>query len=138
MPTLTRALVRTSFIYLVLALLAGILLAIQPVIASLSLAGVMGVYIHLFVLGWISQLIFGIVFWMFPKFSMDRPRGSEALGWITYASLNTGLVLRAIGEPMNAADPSLISTWLLVLSAVILWLAGAAFIAKTWMRVKER
>jgi hypothetical protein len=48
----------------------------------------------------------GIVFWMFPKWSRERPRGSEGLAVVTYALLNLGLLLRVIGEPARAVDPN--------------------------------
>lgn len=83
MPPLTRWLVKTSFIYLALALIAGLLVELQSAFKLTTLGGLFPVYIHLFVLGWITQLIFGVVFWMFPKYSAEKPRGSESLGWWT-------------------------------------------------------
>ena len=75
MPLLTRIFIKTAMIYLALALVLGILLA------SGVTNGLFPVYIHLLVFGWLTQLIFGVVFWMFPKYSVEKPRGSEALGW---------------------------------------------------------
>jgi len=75
---------------------------------------------------------------MFPKQSSDRPRGSETLGWATYGLLNAGLLLRAIGEPLAALQPSGAAGWLLAASALLQLLAGWAFVANTWGRVKER
>jgi hypothetical protein len=37
------------------------------------------VYVHLFVVGFVAQMIFGVAFWMFPRYSRDEPRGSERL-----------------------------------------------------------
>jgi hypothetical protein len=84
------------------------------------------VYFHLLMVGWISQLIFGVVFWMFPKYSAERPRGSEGLGWATYGLLNMGLLLRAVGEPLVAVQPNGGTGWLLAASAVLQLLAGYA------------
>jgi len=102
------------------------------------LAGVFSAYFHLFVVGWITDLIFGVVFWMFPKHSKDRPCGSESLGWLAYASLNAGLLLRVVAEPLNAQQPAMVWGWLLAAAAALQWLAGMAFVAKTWGWVKER
>ena len=88
--------------------------------------------------GWLTQLIFGVVFWMFPKYSADQPRGSNLLGWWTYGLLNAGLVLRAIAEPFNSLSPGPTSGWLLVAAALIQFLAGLAFVTNTWSRVKEK
>ncbi len=138
MPPLTRWFVKTSFVYLALALIVGLLVALQSTLGLTALSGLFPVYIHLFVLGWLTQLIFGVVFWMFPKYSAETPRGSETLGWWTYALLNLGLLLRAFAEPINSVQPSPLSGWMLVASAVIQLLAGLLFVVNSWGRVKEK
>ena len=138
MPPLTRWFVKTSFIYLALALITGLLVALQSILRLTALSGLFPIYIHLFVLGWLTQLIFGVVFWMFPKYSAETPRGSESLGWWTYVLLNFGLLLRAVAEPINSVQPSPLSGWTLVASAVIQFLAGLLFVVNSWGRVKEK
>ncbi|MEP7137522.1 MAG: hypothetical protein ABI904_21575 [Chloroflexota bacterium] len=132
MPLLTRTFIKTGMICLALALALGIVLALG------ATNGLFPVYIHLLVFGWLTQLIFGVAFWMFPKFSVEKPRGSETLGWWTYALLNIGLLLRAIAEPMQSAQTTSISGWLLVLSAILQFLAGSLFVVNSWGRVKEK
>ena len=135
MPTLTRWFLKTSLIYLLLALLAGILLAL-PVETRLS--GLFPVYIHTLAFGWLTQLIFGVALWMFPKYSNTQPRGHEWLGWATYILLNAGLSLRVIFEPLHGLSPSTLSSWMLVVAATLQWLAGLAFVSNTWTRVREK
>jgi len=132
MPLLARTFIKTAMVCLALALIFGILLA-----AGLT-NGLFPVYVHLLVFGWLTQLIFGVVFWMFPKFSVEKPRGSETLGWWTYALLNIGLLLRAIAEPMQSTQANPIGGWMLVLSAIIQFLAGSLFVVNSWGRVKEK
>jgi hypothetical protein len=139
MPRLTRWLLRTALIWFVLALLAGLLLAaraVAPLPAAINTLS--PVYIHLLVVGWLTQLIFGVVFWMFPKQSAARPRGSERLGWAAYGLLNAGLLLRVVGEPWQALAAGPLPGAALAVSAVAQWLAGLAFVVNTWPRVKER
>ena len=139
MPTLTRWLVKTALVYFVAALLAGVLLALRPALDLPPLvAALQPVYFHLLMVGWVSQLIFGVVYWMFPKYSSERPRGSERLGWATYWLLNVGLLLRAVGEPLAATRPGSAAGWLMAVSAGLQLLAGWAFVANTWARVKKR
>jgi hypothetical protein len=138
MPTVTRWYIRTSFICLSLALLAGILLALQSLLHLEALSGLFPVYIHLMVFGWLTQLVFGVVFWMFPKYSNEQPRGSEPLAWWAYGLLNAGLLLRLIAEPANAVQPSAVLGWMLVSAALLQLAAGVAFVANTWARVKGR
>jgi len=139
MPTVTRWMIKSSLLFFVAALIIRFiqsLSVLQEVLPWISVLG--SVYFHLFMVGWISQLIFGVVYWMFPKQSAERPRGSESLAWAVFWLLNIGLLLRAIGEPLNALEPG--KTWgiLLAASALLQWLAGMAFVVNTWSRVKER
>ena len=123
-------------VYLVAALLCGV--AMQgPLAARLPvLRAFWPTYLHLLVVGWLTQLIFGVAFWMFPKHSSALPRGSDRLGWTCFALLNIGLVLRAVAEPLQGLGRP--SAPLLVASAVTQLLAGWAFVANTWPRVRER
>lgn len=139
MPLLTRYFIKTSLVYLALALLVGIMLVVKDVFnVSFLFAGLFPVYIHLLVIGWLTQLIFGVAFWMFPIFSREKPRASENVGWLIYGLLNLGLVLRAVAEPWQAQNPNSGSAWLLIVSATLQWLAGVMFVFNTWGRVKEK
>lgn len=71
--------------------------------------------------GWVTQMIIGVAFWMFPKYTRERPRGSEALAWITYVLLNVGLLLRAIAEPANVPLGFYRRDSFLVLGAELKW-----------------
>ncbi len=138
MPTITRWFIKTSFVCLGLAMLAGILWALESLFHVGALAGIFPIYIHLMVFGWLTQLVFGVVFWMFPKYSNERPRGSEPLAWWSYALLNTGLLLRALAEPVNAVTPNALAGWALVVAALVQLGAGLAFVLNSWPRVKGR
>lgn len=139
MPTLTRIFIKTGMIYFLLAMVVGVALA-APTLFSLptAVAALRPVYFHLFMVGWVLQLIIGIAYWMFPKLSKERPRGSEALGWLVYACLNIGLAFRAIGEVLVALRPGPDIGWTLALAAVLQLIGGWGFIVNTWLRVKER
>ncbi len=139
MPILTRWFLKSSLVYLVLAVFLALFIAAEtPLNLSIPLSGLHPMYFHLFVVGWVTQLIFGLVYWMFPKYSKDNPRFSVTLGWATFWLLNVGLFLRLVGEPANTTYPGQEWGWVLVISAVLQWLAGIAFVVNTWGRVKER
>jgi heme/copper-type cytochrome/quinol oxidase subunit 1 len=93
-------------------------------------------YLHLLVLGWLTQLIFGVAFWMFPRRSAKEPHSSELLGWTSYWLLNAGLVLRVVGEPALALGAR--TGPILVVAALLQLGAGWVFVFNTWPRVKER
>lgn len=139
MPILTRWYLRISLVYFVLAMLLGVLIAAQgPLDLPFPASAFSPVFFHLFMVGWVAQLIFGVVFWMFPKYSREKPRGSEGMGWVVFWLLNIGLVLRLVGEPALVIRPDPTWGWLLALSAVLQWAAGMLFFLNTWGRVKER
>ena len=139
MPTLTRLYVKTSLLYLAAALALALVLALAQTTKLPALLAAAGpTYFHLFLVGWATQLIMGIVFWMFPKQSRERPRGSERLATVVYGLLNAGLILRVVGEPARAVSAAALWAWLVAISALLQWLAGIGFVANTWGRVKER
>jgi cbb3-type cytochrome oxidase subunit 1 len=139
MPVLTRWYIKSSLLFFGVGMLLGVILAIRiPLRLSDSIGAFSPVYFHMFMVGWVTQLIFGVVFWMFPKYSREKPRGSESLGWSAFWLLNIGLVLRVIAEPAQALNPAPTWGWLLAVSAVLQWLAGMVFVINTWGRIKER
>jgi cbb3-type cytochrome oxidase subunit 1 len=139
MPPITRWFIKAGLAYFVAALLVGMALAARAVWNLPRIAATLGpVYFHLFMVGWVTQLIFGVVYWMFPKYSKEKPHGSEALWLATLWLLNIGLLLRVIGEPLHTLRPEALWGWLLAISALLQWSAGLGFALNTWGRVKER
>jgi hypothetical protein len=139
MPTLTRWFIKSALLYLVAALLLGVLLVFRPLLNLLPVIGLLSpAYFHLFMVGWVTQMIFGVIYWMFPIITRARPRGNEQLGWATYVMLNAGLLLRVIGEPLAVVRAGSGVGWLLVISATLQWLAAVLFVVNAWPRVKER
>lgn len=117
---------------LLLALGIGVVLALRPAEVPI---GLRPTYLHLFIVGWITQLIFGVSHWMFPRESREEPRGSTRLGWMAFWCLNAGLLLRALTEPF--ADEGAGGT-LLAASGCLQLAAGVAYATHIWPRIKER
>ena len=139
MPRLTRYFIKAALVYFVLGLLVGVLLVAGAVIrVPPQVATLFPVYLHVLVVGWITQLIAGVAYWMFPKYSKEAPRGNERLSWGVFILLNMGLVLRIIAEPLASGQPGGLLGWLLVVSALCQFLAGWGFVFNIWTRVKER
>lgn len=139
MPALTRWYIKTALLYLVAALLLAVILALPSPNALPDFVRYLSpVYFHLFMVGWVTQMIFGVIYWMFPIITRASPRGNEKLGWATFVLLNAGLLLRVVAEPLSSATGSTLSGWLLVVSAVLQWLAAVLFVYLSWPRVKEK
>lgn len=139
MPLLTHFYLKSAFIYLALSLALGVIQAVPSTYTPSFLRAFTPVYFHLFLVGWVTQMIFGVIYWMFPIISREQPRGNESLAWATYILLNMGLLMRVVAEPLNSllTDINWLG-WLLTISAVSQWLAAVLFVWLSWPRVKER
>ena len=140
MPPLARAYVRASFAYFVGAFLLGALILIDtwsPFSRWLRAAGTS--QLHLLMVGWITQLAIGVAYWIFPRNlkGLDpRPRGSDALAWAVLATLNVGLLLRLIGEPLYRMGFSPWPSAVLALSGVLQAAAALGFGWLIWRRIR--
>lgn len=139
MYTQARYFIRTALAYLLAAFaVGGLVLVNQGLDLDDRIAALLPVFYHLLMVGWVTQLICGVALWMFPPLSREQPRGDERLAWFTYGALNSGLLLRAIFEPLHAWLPIPWLGWPLALSALLQVLAIWAFVAAIWPRVKAR
>jgi hypothetical protein len=139
MPTVVRYFIKTGLTYLVFSLLVGVIMAAQPI---LSLPNVFSylfpTYIHLFVVGWVTQIIFGVSIWMFPSPEAGGRYGNETILWSVYWSINAGLLLR-LAEPGNLFYPnSGIMDAGLAISALLQWVAALLYVYHIWERVKGK
>lgn len=132
MPDLTRWFIRTALVCLLVSLIAGVL----QLIPGRWGAVLWPTYVHLLVLGWLTQLIFGVAYWLFPRSSVAGSHPRDRPGWASYWLLNAGLLLRVIGEPARALGARM--DWLLFAAAFLQLTAGWAFVVNIWPRVKGR
>ncbi len=139
MPKLTRWYIKSAMIYLAIALLLGLILALPNAISLPPFIRAMNpAYFHLFLVGWVTQMIFGVIYWMFPIITRVNPRGNETIGWVSYICLNLGLLLRVVAEPLVATQPEAGFGWMLAVSAFLQWFAALLFVYLAWPRVKEK
>jgi hypothetical protein len=102
------------------------------------------------VVGWLTQLILGVAWWLFPPLKLglrgDAPqsvrrgqaqRGSEPLFWATFLCLNAGVLLRAIFDPLYSLTRIGPFSVLSGVSGLFLFAAALAFVANMWGRVRE-
>lgn len=139
MPTSSRWFIRTALVYLLAALTVGVLYLSRTLWdAPARLVLLWPVYLHLLVMGWLTQLIFGVALWMFPRRSSDHPYGDPWVAWSIFMALNMGLVLRAVAEPLLGLGPARLWDAVLIAASVLQVLAGAGFVLAIWQRVRGR
>ena len=136
MPTLTRWFLRAAIVNLVAALALALLLAL-PAFAGSAVAW-RPVYVHLLVMGWATQMIFGVALWMFPRKKPLDLKAFDWLGWGCFAATNLGLALRALAEPALASGRWPLAGPLVAVAAALQFAAILAFVIQAWPRVTAR
>ena len=140
MPPIARTYIKAAFAYFVLAFLLGALMMLDRWLGfSRWLKAVYLSQLHLLMVGWITQLAIGVAYWMFPRFLKtqdSRPRGSDTLAWVVLVTLNAGLLLRFIFEPMYLMGPQPWLAALVVLAGVLQALAAICFGLLIWGRIR--
>lgn len=150
MPKTSRAFVKASVVYLCLGAVLGAIMLVnrwfpfEPRIYALRTS-----HVSMLVVGWLTQLIAGVAWWLFPTLKVGivpgtpRPvrrgqaqRGSELLFWVTFALLNAGVLLASSGEPLTAWTGMGIFRSIAGVSDLLLLVAAATFVANLWNRVR--
>lgn len=133
MPTEARWLIKTAFLYLALGLGLGVFRAAQGAgVFSGSASTLWLPQLHFLTVGWITQLIFGVAFWLFPN--ANSTGGRSLVVWGAYFALNLGLLLRLGSEP--ALFPESVRAGGLVASAALQWVASLLLVGHFWFRVR--
>jgi hypothetical protein len=151
MPDTAQAFVKASVVYLCLGAILGALMLISRWIPLGQVAGLVRVsHVEMLVVGWLTQLILGVAWWLFPPLKIglrgDAPlpvrrgqaqRGSEPLFWATFVCLNAGVLLRAVFDPLYSLTRIGPFSVLAGVSGLFLFAAAVAFVANMWGRVRE-
>jgi hypothetical protein len=148
MPLTTRVYVKVSIVYLALGAVLGALLLINGWLPlGSAIYYLKPAHVQFLVVGWLTQLILGVAWWLFPPLAFrlrgqDYPRGqaqrgSESLFWVTFALLNAGVLLYALGEFLYSWTGSGLFRGLVALSGLCLPAAALTFVVNMWGRVRE-
>lgn len=139
MPYLTRVAIRVAMVYLLVGL-AGWMIYTLDQIEDIggNWSALRPVSTHLIAIGWLTQLIFAVMYWMFPIISRQQPQGTRWIAWLGFWGLNLGLIFRAVFEIGISQGMSSEAGWGLVGAAVLHWSGASAWIIATWERVRER
>jgi hypothetical protein len=128
MPLVSRFMIKSAFAWLLLALIGGAAIAAWPVPGDFwPGAAARAAVVHLLTVGWLTQLIFGVAHWLFPRYSRERPHGAVWLVWTAFAGLNLGVAGRLLGS--NAA-------WGEIIGGGLQFVGILAITAALWPRIR--
>lgn len=150
MPATSRAFVKASILYLCSGAILGALLLINrwaPL--GSAIPALRAPHIQALIVGWLTQLILGVAWWLFPPLKIGlrpgetRPvrrgqqqRGNEPLFWATFVCLNAGILLQAVGAPLYSWTRIDLFNVLASISGLFLLAAAIAFVLNMWGRVR--
>ncbi|SHF33104.1 Cytochrome C and Quinol oxidase polypeptide I [Fodinibius roseus] len=134
MPRLARLFIKTGLIYF----LAALILALASEVNGIQFPGLVPLFWHLLMVGWITQIIFGVSMWMFPGRNREEGFRAQKWGWLTFIMLNAGLLLRAVAEPLNYLSQNPAWNVLIALSAITQAGAALTYIIEIWPRIQSK
>lgn len=99
MPLVSRFMIKAAFAWLLLALVGSAAVAAWPMPGYVwPGAAARAAVMHLLTVGWLTQLIFGVAHWLFPRYSRERPHGAAWLVWVAFVAMNLGVAGRLVGS----------------------------------------
>lgn len=133
MPNLSRWMIRTALIYLLLGFTVGaLLLAHKGVPLHPALWGWLPAHIEFLLLGWVLQLTMGVAFWILPRYWQPPRRPNEHYARLAFLLLNLGIWLVVAGTTFRLGQWTTFAGRLAEAAAVLL------FARHSWARVVSR
>jgi len=131
MPTISRWYIRTGLVWLGLGFTAGSLILFHKAWPlNPGLWRWLPLHIELVLIGWTINLALGVAYWSFPRFLRGVARGAARPVWLSYALLNAGVVVVALGQPLG------VPAWLLTAGRAGQLGAAVLAAAALWPRIK--
>ncbi len=128
MPRLSVWFVRASLLYLLAGFLIGALILAQKGIPYYPpVWNLFPLHMEFLLIGWFAQLAMGVAFWIAPRFSQSPTRGNVRMVWVSFALINTGLLIALL---QFWVPPAALFGRLLEVTA------GVAFTIGFWRRIK--
>ncbi len=131
MPRVSQWMVRTAWGHFLVAITWGALLLTFKAWPGLG-AWVWRLrpwHIEALLVGWVAQLILGVLFWWLPKLPGGVSRGPEAPVWAAYGLLNAGVAVVVLGSLLGWGEGL---RWGRALDLA----AGGLFLTNAWPRIR--
>ncbi|MCW7473914.1 hypothetical protein CH354_03300 [Leptospira levettii] len=131
MPKISRYFIKSGMLFLLFGVVIYTLSEFPELQINVSL---LAVYWHMIAIGWITQIIMGVSLWMFPKGKNSISKNGSILSWISFVSLNLGLLFRFCSEPFINGNSEIVKIPFL-LSIILQVLGILCFILEIWPRI---
>jgi hypothetical protein len=130
MPSLSAWTIRAALTYLMAGFTLGsLLLAHKGVPYSPFLWRLLPAHIEFLVMGWIINLVFGVAYWILPRFP-GSGRGNPILPAAGVVLLNVGILITAAYGTWGGSE------WLLFLGRLCELVGVVLFALQAWRRVR--
>lgn len=120
-----RAFLRSSLVWLSLAILLALAMALWP-----SLAVYRTAHLHMALLGFVTQMIYGVALHVIPRF-FGQPLVHPRLGGVQFWCAQAGLALLASGFALRVHGVS-VSQAMLAAGGLLSATAAGCFVANLW------
>ncbi len=130
MPRLSTYFIRAALLHLGLGFTFGALMLWNkglPFEGRLWL--LLNPHIEMVLVGWTTQLVMGVGFWIVPRFTGENRYGRVRLAWAAFILINAGVITASVGLWGNAA-------WLVLVGRALELSAFISFAVHIWPRVK--
>lgn len=135
MPSLSRWCVRAALAYLVAGMAIGSWMLLQVARDEPGPGAPWPeLHAHVLLVGFLLLLIMGVAYWMFPK--VRGVRSGREGGWVAFALVNAGLLLRVVAQPRVVDGGGDAWRWLLGAAAVLPTVGVAVFAVTILPRVR--
>jgi hypothetical protein len=131
MPKLSVWMIRAALLHLGMGFSFGaLLLANKGVLLSAIIWRLLEPHIELLIFGWMLQLAMGVAFYALPRHANSKARfGNEALAWLSFYSLNLGIITSGLALWMG------LPFWSFV-GKIALLVAAMAYVHTMFPRIK--
>ena len=134
MPNLSIIFIRTGLIYFIFGFILGAFLLFNKAYPfNLILWQLLPLHYLILFFGWILQLVFGVAFWIMPRFG--KSYGKTWLAWSCYLFLNTGLVTLISSYFLIFLNEEIKSLY--ILATILIYLGISCFVFFIWPRIRQ-
>ena len=137
MYTLVRYYIKTSLIFLVLGVLAGLHLLVHRHLLFIPYRhGVVNAHVHMLLVGFLLMMVMGVALWMFPRPGKEDTHYKPSLASVTYWLITLGTLVRFFSEWFTPATGLGLINLGVLIGGICQALAVLLFVWNMWSRIR--